>query len=67
MLNPHCLGKATGFQEECQQLLDQCVSYYREADAAGYASVYSHEAEVLALWATSHWTLSHRGGTKRMG
>ncbi|PUB10276.1 hypothetical protein DFP92_12038 [Yoonia sediminilitoris] len=36
------------FREECQQLLDQYVSYYRKGDAAGCASVYSLEAEMYS-------------------
>ncbi len=36
------------FQEECQQLLDQYVSYYREDDAAGCASTYVLDAELYS-------------------
>ncbi|MFT5000666.1 MAG: ketosteroid isomerase-like protein [Planctomycetota bacterium] len=36
------------FQEECQQLLDQYVSYYREGDAAGCASMYVRDAELYS-------------------
>ena len=48
MLNLHSVGKAMDFQEECQQLLDRYVTYYREGDAAGCASVYSPEAEMYS-------------------
>lgn len=48
MLNLIGLGKAMNFQEQCQQLLDRYVSYYRDGDAAGCASVYSAEAEMYS-------------------
>jgi ketosteroid isomerase-like protein len=48
MLSLNSLGNAMNFREECQQLLDQYVSYYREGDAAGCASVYSLEAELYS-------------------
>jgi ketosteroid isomerase-like protein len=36
------------FKKECQQLIDRYVSYYREGDATGCASVYSLEAELYS-------------------
>ena len=36
------------FQQECQQLLNRYVSFYRAGDAAGCASVYSADAELYS-------------------
>lgn len=48
MLTLLSLGEIMNFQEQCQQLLDRYVSYYRKGDAAGCASVYSSEAEMYS-------------------
>ena len=48
MLSLNSLGNVMNFREECQQLLDQYVSFYRKGDAAGCASVYSLEAELYS-------------------
>ena len=48
MLNLNSWGMTMNFQDECQQLLDQYVSYYRQGDAAGCASVYVLDAELYS-------------------
>lgn len=48
MLDPISLGDTMNFQEECQQLLDQYLSYYRDGDAVGCASVYAFDAELYS-------------------
>jgi ketosteroid isomerase-like protein len=48
MLDLNSWDKKMDLQKEYRQLIDRYVSYYREGDAAGCASVYSLEAELYS-------------------
>jgi len=38
------------FKQQCQELLDLYVSFYRQGDAAGCASIYSSSAELYSAF-----------------